>query len=69
MIVCSRKNHRPAGRTDRIRAEAIIKPHALFSNTINVGCLIDPAIITTHSVRRMIIGHNKDNMRAESGHT
>jgi hypothetical protein len=62
VIIGSCQYNGSTGSTNGIGAKAIIEAHSLFSNTINMRCFVDNTVITTHGVRCMVIGHNKNNV-------
>jgi hypothetical protein len=63
MTVFTGKDYGPAGRTDTIGTKAVFEKHTLFGEPIEVWCLVNPAAVTAHSLRSVVIGHNKNNVR------
>ena len=63
MTVFAGENHRPAGRTNRIGAEAVFKQHSLFGKSVEVRRLIYLAAVAAKRVRSVVVCHNKDNVR------
>jgi len=62
MVVESRQNGCAAWSTDRIGAKAIIEPGSFISNSVKIRRLIDSAVVAAHSVRSMVIAHDKNDI-------
>jgi len=50
MAVFASQNHRPAGRADRIRAEAVIEAHTFFGESVEVWRLVDFTSVAAQGV-------------------
>ena len=62
VAVLAREDAGPAGRADRVDAEAGIQAHALLGDAVEVRRLVDPAAIGADGVRRMVVGHDVENV-------
>jgi hypothetical protein len=67
VTVLAGENYRTAWSADRIRAEAIIKPHPLAREPVNIGSTVDLRAVGAHCIRRMIVGKHKQNVGATAG--
>ena len=63
VVVRTRQDGRPAGRADGICAKAVVEPHALRCDTIDVGGLVYPAAIGADGMGRVIVGHDEQDVR------
>ena len=59
VIVRAGQDYRSARRTDRVGAKAVVKAHTTFGDAVQIGRFVNPAVITTHGMRCVIIGHDK----------
>ena len=62
------RNHGAAGRADRVGAEAVVEAHATVGDTVEVGRAVDAAAVATHGVRRVVVGHDEEDVWARVGH-
>jgi hypothetical protein len=63
MAVLSRQYNRPAWRTYRVRTKAILKPHPVLRDPVQIWRGIYLAPVTAKRMRRVIVGHYKNNIR------
>ena len=63
VAVLARGDCRAAGRTDRVRAEAVVQPHALGRQAIDVRRLVDPAAVAADGRRGVVVGHDEQDVR------
>ena len=57
----------PAGRADRVDAEAGVETHALLGEAVEVRRLVDPAAIGADGVCRMVVGHDIEDVGPRGG--
>src|SRR5262245_39029544 len=62
VAVFSGENRGTAGRANGIHGETIHKAHSLFREAVDARCLIDLAAVGADGVRRVIIGHDEENV-------
>ena len=67
MTVFSCQNCRAAGRADGIIHEASRQHHAFARQSIYVWRPIDPAAIRADRMRRVVVRHDEENVRARGG--
>jgi|GEM_PF-1998052 len=63
MAILPRQNRSPRRSTNRIRTKAILQPHSLARNPVDIRRLIDLAPISGNRMRRMVIRHHKQDVR------
>jgi hypothetical protein len=63
MAVFAGQNHRSAGLTDAVGAEAVLKKHSLFGDTVEVWRFIDFTAVTAKRLAVVVVGHNKYDVR------
>ncbi len=51
-----------AGGADGVGTETIVKPDTAVGDAVEVGRFIDAAAIAAHGVRRVVIGHDEDDV-------
>ena len=63
MAVLAGQDAGPAGRADRVDAEAGVQPHALAGDAVEIRRLVDPAAVGADGVCRMVVGHDEQDVR------
>ncbi len=53
----------PARPAERVRNKTVGKSHSIFRYAVEIRSLYIPCIITTHPLRRMIVGHNINDIQ------
>ena len=62
MVVGAGEDHGAAGRADRVGAEAVVEAHATVGDTVEVGRAVDAAAVAAHGVRRVVVGHDEEDV-------
>ena len=63
VIVGAGENRSAAGGADRVGAEAVVESHAALGDAVHVWRLVDAAAVAAHRLRRVVVGHDKQNVR------
>ncbi len=53
---------RAAWGANGVSAKAAVEAHAAISEAVEIGGFVDPTTVTAHGMRRVIIGHDKNNI-------
>ncbi len=62
MTVFSGQDDSPAGGADAVSAEAVLESYPFCGDAVDVGCLVDPASVTAHGMRGVIVRHDEQNV-------
>lgn len=63
VVVRAGKDGGAAGGANGVRAKAVIQTHAALGDAIQMRRHIDPAAVAAHSMRRVIVAHDEENVR------
>ena len=64
VAVFAGQNAGAARSANRVHAKTIEEAHSFIGEAIEIGRLVDAAAVTTHRVRCVIVGHDKEDVRA-----
>ena len=64
MVVGAGQNRRAAGGANGVADIAVVHPHALLGQTVDVGGLVDAMPVTADGLGRMVVGHDENNIRS-----
>ena len=62
VVVGAGQDRRAAGGADGVGAEAVVEAHSTICNPVKVRRTVDAAPIAAHGMRRMVVGHDKQNI-------
>ena len=63
VTVLAGENARAARRADGVDAETIFEPHPGVGDAVEVRRLVDEAAVATHGMRRVVVGHDVEDVR------
>ena len=63
MVVGAGQNRRATGGADGVADIAVVHPHALLGQAVDVGGLVDAMPVTADGLGRMVVGHDENNIR------
>ena len=62
VVPCAGEDGGAAGRANRVGTEAVVEAHATLRDAVEVGRPVDAAAIATHGVRRVVVGHDEEEV-------
>jgi len=62
MTVFTGQDDSPAGRADAVGAEAVLESNSLGGDAVDVGRRVDPASVTAHGMRGVVVRHDEQDV-------